>query len=394
MYIILRFGHCAFTGMDYCRCNGTGQSCVSSCKFLDDGGYHSLLDGNYQSCSGCKFFATCSYGVFYDEQPCEGDGPYWDDNLKKCVNQSSTCKYCSNDETTTTAAITTYPKSKTARSTTVTTQPTTANNPPTSVKTTTSTTLVKTTTQATTKPTTTEAKTSTTVITNPTDTTTTPSTKRTTLCTTGPTCITVCQGKANGVYQSCEGCHVYANCSRGKLKVLPCQSYGLYWDDNLKMCENKSETCKRCPYEETTTSVTTNPTHAATTERTTVCTSGPLCITNCTNQADGDYQLCKGCHVYATCSYKQLKESPCKPDVLYWDDDLKKCANQSKTCKRCPNEKTTTAVTTNPTPVATTTSEICPTDRPHISSCCSVVDDGSCSNKLFYRFLCWLISHP
>ena len=61
---------------------------------------------------------------------------------------------------------------------------------------------------------------------------------------TGASCITSCNGRSNGDYQSCIGCDVYATCSNGYLyDERPCAPGGLVWDDNVKRCEWESATC-------------------------------------------------------------------------------------------------------------------------------------------------------
>merc|ERR1719244_1062135 len=48
-------------------------------------------DGDYQSCLGCKIFATCANGLLFDERPCPQAGTVWDDRVKECRWASSTC---------------------------------------------------------------------------------------------------------------------------------------------------------------------------------------------------------------------------------------------------------------------------------------------------------------
>lgn len=66
--------------------------------------------------------------------------------------------------------------------------------------------------------------------------------------------------------------------------------------------------------------------------------TGLRCIKNCVNRKDGDYQSCKGCNVYATCSNGILyDERPCAPSnpPLVWDDVVKRCQWRSTTCRKC-----------------------------------------------------------
>ena len=66
-------------------------------------------------------------------------------------------------------------------------------------------------------------------------------------------------------------------------------------------------------------------------------TTGPACIEGCKGRPDGDYQSCKACDVYATCSNEILyDERPCaygknnKQPV--WDDEKKRCMWKTDTC--------------------------------------------------------------
>ena len=56
--------------------------CVSSCTRMPD--------GDYQSCNGCNVYLTCSNETSYDDRPCL-DGLVWDNNLKTCERESTTC---------------------------------------------------------------------------------------------------------------------------------------------------------------------------------------------------------------------------------------------------------------------------------------------------------------
>ena len=56
--------------------------CVSSCT--------GMPDGDYQSCNGCNVYVTCSNEIIHDDRPCP-DGLVWDDNLKRCEWESTTC---------------------------------------------------------------------------------------------------------------------------------------------------------------------------------------------------------------------------------------------------------------------------------------------------------------
>ena len=60
----------------------TGPKCVASCTGVDD--------GDYQSCTGCDVYATCSNGAIYDNRSCP-TGLLWNDNVKRCEWTSPTC---------------------------------------------------------------------------------------------------------------------------------------------------------------------------------------------------------------------------------------------------------------------------------------------------------------
>ena len=64
---------------------------------------------------------------------------------------------------------------------------------------------------------------------------------------TGSTCIQDCKGLADGVYQSCLGCHGYVTCEGGVMTDnQPCPGRDV-WDDDQKTCANASTTCtSRC----------------------------------------------------------------------------------------------------------------------------------------------------
>merc|ERR1712004_724029 len=60
----------------------TSGNCVSSCA--------GMADGDYQACDTCDGFIKCSNErLFYFE--CAQAGLVWDDNVKRCEWESSTC---------------------------------------------------------------------------------------------------------------------------------------------------------------------------------------------------------------------------------------------------------------------------------------------------------------
>ncbi|ESO90651.1 hypothetical protein LOTGIDRAFT_163872 [Lottia gigantea] len=62
-----------------------------------------------------------------------------------------------------------------------------------------------------------------------------------------PDCISTCNGRRNGSYQSCAGCTFYVNCFNGSFNGVACPvvfgRFQTFWDDNLKTCVFRSSTC-------------------------------------------------------------------------------------------------------------------------------------------------------
>lgn len=56
-------------------------SCVSDCKYWED--------GHYQSCETCQGYVSCSNQVYY-KRTCPAN-LVWDDNAKQCLYTSTTC---------------------------------------------------------------------------------------------------------------------------------------------------------------------------------------------------------------------------------------------------------------------------------------------------------------
>ncbi|XP_071111190.1 uncharacterized protein [Haliotis cracherodii] len=116
--------------------------CITTCT--------DLPDGDYQSCNGCKVYATCWHGQIFDDRPCVGD-TLWDDSFKHCELSSATC--------------------------------------------------------------------------------------------TPTTCVSNCNGMADGNYESCNGCNVYVTCHAGiLLDDRPCPA-GLVFNSNTKGCDYTSPSC-------------------------------------------------------------------------------------------------------------------------------------------------------
>lgn len=68
-----------------CR-NATNGECVKDCHFM--------CSGDYQSCETCKGYVTCDHG-YLTNRSCiilrSNIIRFWDDNLKVCEFESSTC---------------------------------------------------------------------------------------------------------------------------------------------------------------------------------------------------------------------------------------------------------------------------------------------------------------
>lgn len=150
--------------------------------------------------------------------------------------------------------------------------------------------------------------------------------------TTGRSCIRNCEGLDDGDYQSCNGCTFYATCVSGHLiDRRPCAAW-LQWDDVAKKCVGKTTTCqcKRQTDDDVEAEVDR-------VDRGDQCRwTGWNCITGCTDLPDGDYQSCRGCSIYVSCvGGKIVDNRSCAPSnpPLQWDDYLKKCEYNSRTCR-------------------------------------------------------------
>ena len=308
----------------------TGE-CVSSCEGMED--------GDYQSCNGCHVYVTCSNEIMHDNRPCP-DGLVWDDNLKRCEWESSTCE---DGGTAPPPATETAPPPVTETAP----PPATETAPPPATETA--------------PPPATETAPPPATETEPPPATETAPPPATETAPPPVDCVSSCEGMDDGDYQSCEGCHVYATCSNEILHDnRPCPD-GLVWDDNAKRCEWTSETCTDertttptegtptptegtpTPTEGTPTPTEGTPTPTPTegtptpTEGTPTTTEPPdhicNCVSDCTGLPNGDYPSCRGCHFYATCSNEILHDKrPC-PDGLLWDDHKKRCEWESTTCR-------------------------------------------------------------
>ena len=234
---------CEYTSLT-CNSGGSTGDCVSDCT--------GMKNGDYQSCLGCNVYATCSNEILYDNRPCPAN-LVWDDNKKRCEWYSSTCTEAEGDQNDGNAEDNNggdddQDADDNSSNDNDDSQGNTGNN-----------------------------------------------------------CVSDCTGVANGDYQSCLGCHVYATCSNEILYDNRSCPADLVWDDNKKRCEYTSLTCNSGG-------------------------STGDCVSDCTGMKNGDYQSCLGCNVYATCSNEILYDNrPCPADLV-WDDNLKKCMYTSNTC--------------------------------------------------------------
>jgi len=56
------------------------------------------------------------------------------------------------------------------------------------------------------------------------------------------------------------------------------------------------------------------------------------CVRSCTDVPNGNYQSCRGCNVFVTCTNGYIHDSrPCATKTV-WDDDKKQCQGTSNTC--------------------------------------------------------------
>ena len=307
--------------------------CVSDCR--------GIPDGDYQSCKTCEGYVSCSNGRYFD-RPCApthpGEKPLvWDDVKKRCEYESTTCPS---------------------------TTPSTTGTPPHSSTTSSSTTV------------------------HP----------------TGP-CVSDCRGIPDGDYQSCKTCEGYVSCSNGRYFDRPCApthpgEKPLVWDDVKKRCEYESTTCPS-----TTPSTTGTPPHSSTTSSSTTVHPTGSCVSDCRGIPDGDYQSCKTCEGYVSCSNGRYFDRPCAPThpgekPLVWDDVKKRCEYESTTCP------STTPSTTGSPPHSSTTSSsttVHPTG-PCVSDCRGIPDGDyqscktcegyvSCSNGRYFDRPC-ARNHP
>lgn len=261
-----------------------GENCITTCQ--------GMADGDYQSCQGCMYYATCSNGILYDERPCPSD-LVWDDNLKRCEWTSDTCGGCGDCVTSCTGLPDGFYQSCDSCSDYITCSSSATYSKPCPegllwndeakqcASTSNTCPKVGCGEQA----------------------------PKVDTC----NCIDSCDGMPDGDYQSCQGCYVYATCSNGILyDNRECPS-GLVWDDNVKRCEWTSDTCGSDCQPDSPPSTCE-------------------CVDDCDGTANGDHQSCHGCNVYITClDGKNYDDRNC-PAGLVWDDFDKRCSYESSTC--------------------------------------------------------------
>ncbi|KAK2178996.1 hypothetical protein NP493_519g03003 [Ridgeia piscesae] len=63
-------------------------------------------------------------------------------------------------------------------------------------------------------------------------------------------------------------------------------------------------------------------------------TTGPRCVSSCSELVDGNYQSCLACNVYVMCIHRLLHDNqPCRQRHFVWDDFKRSCQPTSRTCK-------------------------------------------------------------
>ena len=330
--------------------------CVSDCS--------DMPNGDYQSCTTCERFVTCSNGHFHD-MPCAPNDPplVWDDVKKRCEFESTTCPPTS---PTSTGAP---PHSTTSPSTTV--------RPP-----------------GTPGP----------CVSDCTDMPdgVYPSCKSDdvyVICDHGliceKACVSDCRDMPDGLYQSCKFCDAYVECKYGLLCEIACKE-GYFWDDREKKCVLESTTC---PIPSTTIRPPTGgPTSPSPTSHGPPATDP--CVSDCSGMPNGDYQSCETCERFVTCSNGHYYDMPCAPSdpPLVWDDVKKRCEYESTTCPSTSPPSTTSS------PSSSSTSHPPPGPGPCVSDCSGMANGDyqscytcerfvSCSNGHYYDMPC-APNHP
>merc|ERR1712113_1140724 len=101
-------------------------------------------------------------------------------------------------------------------------------------------------------------------------------------------CVSSCKSMKDGDYQSCKRCDGFVKYANERLFEMDCAEGGLVWDNNVKRCEWESSTCQA---PSTTTEGSTNNKN-----------KNKNCVSSCTGMPDGDYQSCSTCSGFVKCS--------------------------------------------------------------------------------------------
>ena len=287
--------------------------CIKACE--------GLRNGNYPSCTGCEFYATCSNGILVDNRPCS-PGLFWDDRLKKCDYSSSSCSVSSSSWGSTDRCVRScegmpngdYQSCQGCKVYVSCYNGAMHDNRPCPNNLVWDDLLKRCEHKSTTCP------------------ATTPLNGRPG----GPACVKSCKGIRDGHYHSCNGCHVFASCTNGFLiDNRPCPA-NLVWHEFAKSCMYFSSTCPVRPQQQRL-----EPMEAMKGQES--------CVSSCVGVVDGDYASCLNCSVYASCVNERLIDGrPCPPGLL-WDDRTKACSLTSSTCTK----DTATTTTVKPVPSST-----------------------------------------
>jgi len=187
-------------------------------------------------------------------------------------------------------------------------------------------------------------------------------------------CVTSCTGLPDGDYQSCQGCSVYVSCSNELLTdCRPCAPSGTFWDDNTKTCEYESNSCKGsdtgfCKDEE---------------EEEDNGEAVGVCVSDCADKPNGDYQSCQTCEGFISCSEGYLHNMPCAPQGTFWDDNIKQCQYESDTCKISKARSLSVAA-------GTCVSSCTGIEDGNYQSCQTCTGYITCSNDYFFDMPCAL----
>ena len=122
-------------------------------------------------------------------------------------------------------------------------------------------------------------------------------------------CVSDCSGLPSGDYQSCKTCAGFVTCANNHYYDLPCHN-NYVWDDVKKRCGFESKTCD-----------ISSAIYQSATDLTSI---DKKCVSDCKGMPDGEYQSCRSCAGYVTCSMGHLYERSC-PAGLVWNDEEKRC---------------------------------------------------------------------